>query len=118
MSTARRQHHLTVLADGNVLATGGQSAVTPDGGVDLANAVYAAELYDAAAGTWRTLAAANRVRQSHSTAILLPDGRGMAGGAGICGDASGSATWRRTSRVRHAVAPPGYYMLFVAASKG
>jgi len=115
MSTARRQHHLTVLADGNVLATGGQSAVTPDGGVDLANAVYAAELYDAAAGTRRTLAAANRVRQSHSTAILLPGGRG---------DGRCRRDLRRCQRVGYLeknieyVTPPGYYMLFGAASKG
>ena len=86
MATSRRQHNLTVLADGNVLATGGLSAVTGDGGVNLANPVYAADLYDATAGSWRTLAAANRIRQYHSTAILLPDGRVMTGGGGICAE--------------------------------
>lgn len=86
MAAGRRQHNLTVLADGNVLATGGMAAVAGDGGVNLASPVYGAELYDSTAGSWRTLAAANRIRQYHSTATLLPDGRVMTGGGGICGE--------------------------------
>lgn len=86
MATGRRQHNLTVLADGDALATGGMNAVMSDGGVNLASPVYAAELYDTETGTWRNLAAANRIRQYHSTALLLPDGRVMTGGGGICGE--------------------------------
>jgi hypothetical protein len=86
MATGRRQHNLTVLADGDALATGGMNDVISDGGVNLANPVYDAELYDTETGTWRTLAAANRIRQYHSSAILLPDGRVMTGGGGICGE--------------------------------
>jgi len=86
MALARRQFNLTILADGNVLATGGESSGATNSTVDLVNAVFAAELYDATAGTWRTLAAANRIRQYHSTAILLPDGRVMTGGGGICAE--------------------------------
>jgi hypothetical protein len=62
------------------------SDVIGDGGVNLTNPVYDAELYDTDTGTWRTLGAANRIRQYHSTAILLPDGRVMTGGGGICGE--------------------------------
>lgn len=82
MTYRRRQSNLTVLADGSALATGGQSV---DGLVNLANAVYAAELWNPATETWSTLASAAVARQYHSTALLLPDGRVLTGGGGICG---------------------------------
>jgi hypothetical protein len=53
--------------------------------VDLNNGVYAAELWNPATGTWRTLAAEQATRQYHSTALLLPDGRVLSSGGGICG---------------------------------
>jgi hypothetical protein len=80
----RRQHNLTVLADGSVLATGGLSSNA--GLVDLNAGVYAAELWNPATGSWRELASAMVTRQYHSVALLLPDGRVMTGGGGICGD--------------------------------
>ena len=83
MSVGRRQANLTVLADGSVLATGGQSS-SVNGLVDLQNPVFAAERWDPATETWTVLASASRVRQYHSTATLLPDGRVMTGGGGIC----------------------------------
>jgi len=84
MSVGRRQLNLTVLADGSVLATGGQSR-SVDGLVDLERPVFAAERWDPATGKWAVLASARRVRQYHSTATLLPDGRVLTGGGGICG---------------------------------
>jgi Domain of unknown function (DUF1929)/F5/8 type C domain len=86
MSLRRRQHNLTTLADGSVLATGGQSTNGGGGLVDLANAVYAAERWDPQTETWTELAAAQVARQYHSTAMLLPDGRVLTGGGGICGE--------------------------------
>jgi len=83
MASGRRQHNLTVLADGSVLATGGNSSGASL--VDLANGVYAAERWDPATGTWTTLAAEQVTRQYHSTALLLPDGRVVSSGGGICG---------------------------------
>ena len=83
MATGRRQHNLTVLADGTVLATGGNSSGA--GLVDMNNGVYAAELWNPATGTWRTLASEQVTRQYHSTALLLPDGRVLSSGGGICG---------------------------------
>lgn len=83
MANGRRQHNLTVLPDGTVLATGGN-----DNGaklIDMNAGVYAAELWDPATNQWRLLASAARTRQYHSTAILLPDGRVFTGGGGICG---------------------------------
>jgi len=85
MVLRRRQHNLTVLADGSVLATGGQSTNGGGGLVDLANATYAAERWDPATGGWTELASAAVARQYHSTALLLPDGRVYTGGGGICG---------------------------------
>jgi hypothetical protein len=86
MSNGRRQHNVTVLADGSVLATGGQTSTATSGLVDLNNAITSAERWDPATGTWTVLASASRIRQYHSTAALLPDGRVMTGGGGICGD--------------------------------
>jgi chitodextrinase len=83
MANGRRQHNLTVLADGTVLATGGNSSGA--GLVDLNNGVYAAERWNPATGTWSTLAAEQATRQYHSTAVLLPDGRVLSSGGGICG---------------------------------
>ena len=69
MANGRRQHNLTVLADGTVLATGGNSSGA--GLVDLNHGVYAGELWNPATGTWKTLAAEQVTRQYHSTALLL-----------------------------------------------
>jgi Domain of unknown function (DUF1929)/FG-GAP repeat len=83
MSVGRRQHNLTILADGSVLATGGMSRAT-SANVDLDDPVFAAERWDPATGTWTVLAGASRVRQYHSSATLLPDGRVLTGGGGVC----------------------------------
>ena len=84
METGRRQHNLTVLADGTVLATGGNSS--GESLVDLDAGVYAAELWDPATGEWTTLDSMQVTRQYHSSALLLPDGRVLSAGGGICGD--------------------------------
>jgi hypothetical protein len=83
MAFGRRQHNLTLLADGSALATGGNSSGASL--VDRDNGVYAAELWNPATGHWQTLAAQQVTRQYHSTALLLPDGRVLSSGGGICG---------------------------------
>ena len=83
MSVGRRQHNLTILADGSVLATGGMSKAT-NANADLNNPVFAAERWDPATGNWTVLSGASRVRQYHSSATLLPDGRVLTGGGGVC----------------------------------
>jgi hypothetical protein len=83
MAFGRRQHNLTLLADGSVLATGGNS--TGAGLVDMNGGVYNAERWNPATGQWTTLAAQAVTRQYHSTALLLPDGRVLSSGGGICG---------------------------------
>jgi hypothetical protein len=83
MAFGRRQNNLTLLADGTALATGGNSSGASL--VDLNNGVYAAEQWNPATGQWKTLAAQQVTRQYHSTALLLPDGRVLSSGGGICG---------------------------------
>ncbi|MFO1204868.1 MAG: galactose oxidase-like domain-containing protein [Burkholderiales bacterium] len=85
MSSGRRQFNATVLADGSVLVTGGQTSTATSTLVDLNHAITAAERWDPVTGTWTLLASASRIRQYHSTATLLPDGRVMTGGGGVCG---------------------------------
>src|SRR6476661_7845398 len=83
MANGRRQFNLTVLADGTVLATGGNSSGASL--VALNAGVYPAELWNPATGNWKTLASMQVTRQYHSTALLLPDGRVLSAGGGICG---------------------------------
>jgi hypothetical protein len=83
MAYGRRQNNLTVLADGTALVTGGNSSGAPL--VDLNAGVYAAELWNPATGQWTTLSSMQVTRQYHSTALLLPDGRVLSAGGGICG---------------------------------
>src|SRR4029450_8735124 len=80
MAFGRRQHNLPLLADGSVLATGGNS--TGASLIDMNGGVYNAERWDPATGQWTTLSAQAVTRQDHSTALLLPDGRGLWPGGG------------------------------------
>jgi len=82
MAFGRRQFNLTLLADGSVLATGGNS--TGASLIDMNGGVYNAERWDPATNQWATLAAQSVTRQYHSTALLLPDGRVLSAGGGIC----------------------------------
>jgi Domain of unknown function (DUF1929)/Bacterial Ig domain len=84
MAFGRRQFNLTTLADGTVLATGGNS--TGAHYIDMNGGVYNAELWNPATGSWKTLAAEQVTRQYHSTALLLADGRVLSAGGGICDD--------------------------------
>ena len=83
MAYGRRQNNLTVLANGTVLVTGGNSSGASL--VDLNAGVYPAELWRPASGRWTTLASMRVTRQYHSTALLLPDGRVLSAGGGVCG---------------------------------
>ena len=98
MSVGRRQHSLTILADGSVLATGGMSKAT-NANADLNNPVFAAERWDPKTGNWTVLSSASRVRQYHSSATLLPDGRVLTGGGGVCASCVSAGYLRRTSSI-------------------
>jgi Domain of unknown function (DUF1929) len=78
MRHPRRHLNLTVLPDGQVLATGGNS----QGFNSWSTAVLPAELWDPATGEWATMASMAVPRLYHSTAMLLPDGRVLSAGGG------------------------------------
>src|SRR6476660_9471941 len=79
MAYPRSFLNLTVLPDGNVLATGGE---TDRNGGTIANAVYAAEMWSPTTQTWSTMASMHKPREYHGTALLLPDGRVLESGMG------------------------------------
>jgi len=84
LNVGRRQHNLTVLADGSVLATGGNTDgvrfVSETGGTKVV------ERWDPASGRWDVMNPMFADRQYHSIAMLLPDGTVLSAGGGICGD--------------------------------
>jgi len=77
MANPRRNANATLLPDGTVLVTGGTSGAQFD---DYTHAVYSAELWSPATGTWSTMASLSVYRGYHSVALLLPDGRVLSGG--------------------------------------
>lgn len=79
MAYIRSFVNLTMLPDGTVLATGGE---TDKNGGTIANAVYAAELWSPQTQTWSTLSSMHTPREYHGTAVLLPDGRVLESGMG------------------------------------
>jgi len=79
MAYTRSFMNLTALPDGSILATGGET--DRDGG-NIANAVYAAELWSPQTQTWSTMASMHTPREYHGTALLLPDGRVLVSGMG------------------------------------
>ena len=82
MAYPRSYQDLTILPDGTVLTTGGE---TRSDGANPAYAVYPAELWNPTTETWTTMASAQVERLYHSTALLLPDGRVLVAGSGGTG---------------------------------
>src|SRR5262249_20308869 len=79
MANPRTHLNLTILPDDTVLATGGSTDI---GGVNLANAVYQAQLWSPVTQTWAPMASMVPPRLYPSTALLLPDGRVAVAGGG------------------------------------
>ncbi|CAN5906962.1 hypothetical protein BH23ACT10_BH23ACT10_30460 [soil metagenome] len=77
LSSYRGWSDATVLANGEVLVTGGASKRQ-----QLDHAVYPAELWNPDTGQWRTGAAASKARLYHSSSILLPDATVLTSGGG------------------------------------
>ncbi len=66
-----------ILPDGTVLFSGGSRSI-----LDV-DAVRIPELYNPATGEWSTLGQENVIRNYHSAALLLPDGRVWTGGSNL-----------------------------------
>lgn len=83
MEFGRTQHNLTILADGSVLATGGNT----DGAalVSEVAGVFRPEIWSPESGQWRPMNDMQIDRQYHAIALLLPDGRVLSSGGGYCG---------------------------------
>ena len=77
MRQPRKQHNSTLLPDGTVLLTGGSRG---PGQNDVKSPVYTTELWDPVTETFSELAPNKVYRGYHSSALLLPDGRVIAGG--------------------------------------
>jgi Concanavalin A-like lectin/glucanases superfamily/Domain of unknown function (DUF1929)/IPT/TIG domain/Bacterial Ig domain len=79
MAFPRSFLNLTVLPDGQVLATGGGTTTDP---ANFAVAVYEAELWSPISKTWSTMARSKTPRLYHSTALLMPDATVLVAGGG------------------------------------
>lgn len=82
MASARAFTTGVVLPDGRVLVVGGQAYAKP---YSDATAAMRPELWDPATGKFTEMAPMQVPRTYHSMAVLLPDGRVLAGGGGLCG---------------------------------
>ncbi|MEM9933578.1 MAG: PA14 domain-containing protein [Bacteroidota bacterium] len=85
MQFPRTMHNTVVLPTGEVFVAGGlaTSRVFSDN-----NARLTPELWNPETETWRSLAPMQVPRTYHSVGILLPDGRVMFAGGGLCGGCS------------------------------
>ena len=92
-----RQHNLTILADGSVLVTGGNTDGTryysADGGAQLP------ELWGPSTGQFSLLNPMQGDRQHHPSALLLQDGRELSGAGGICGDCYAAGCEERNAEI-------------------
>jgi hypothetical protein len=82
MAHARVYHTLTMLADGTVLAVGGETSWGQTGNTEVSGGVLPSEIWDPNTETWSPAAATAVTRGYHSTAILMPDGTVLVGGSG------------------------------------
>jgi hypothetical protein len=82
MAHARIYHTLTMLADGTVLAVGGEPTAGQTGQTEVSGGVLPSEIWNPSTQTWSPAAATGTTRGYHSTALLMPDGTVLVGGSG------------------------------------
>ena len=82
MAFPRSYLNLTILPDGQVLATGGGTTTDK---ANFSTAVYEAEMWSPTTKRWTTMSRAQVPRLYHSTALLLPDARVLVAGGGRTG---------------------------------
>jgi WD40 repeat protein len=79
MTYSRVYHTLTMLADGAVLAVGGEQSSDPK---VVTSGVLPTEIWNPVTQTWSEGAPIATARNYHSTAVLMPDGRVLVAGGG------------------------------------
>ena len=79
---ARGMHNTVVMPNGEVIVVGGMPV--PVGFSDT-NSIFVSEIWNPTTGAWRDAASTLVPRNYHSIALLLPDGRVLSGGGGLCG---------------------------------
>jgi hypothetical protein len=79
MHSARVYHTLTMLANGEVLAVGGESSSDQD---IVTSGVLPTEIWNPATQRWSQAAPIAAARNYHSTAVLMPDGKVLIAGGG------------------------------------
>jgi YVTN family beta-propeller protein len=83
MAYRRAFQNSVVLPNGQVIIVGGQTYAV---GFSDANSVLVPELFDPTTEAFVPLAPIAAPRNYHSFAVLLPDGRVLSGGGGLCGN--------------------------------
>jgi hypothetical protein len=74
---------LQMLADGTVLAVGGEAETAlPGGQGEVSGGVLPSEIWDPNTGQWTTVASMAVTRGYHTSTLLLPDGRVLVAGSG------------------------------------
>ncbi len=79
MHYSRVYHTLTMLADGTVLAVGGEPTSDQD---IITSGVLPTEIWNPATETWSPAAPIAAARNYHSSAVLMPDGTVLVAGGG------------------------------------
>lgn len=82
MNSARTHLNATILPNGQVFINGGNTSGI---NFDDSTSVYSGEIWNPSTGTWQLMASADKPRNYHSVALLLPDGRVWTAGGGGCG---------------------------------
>ncbi len=82
MNDARVYHTLTMLADGTVLAVGGEPTWGQTGTSETTGGVLPSEIWNPTTETWSLAAPTGTTRGYHQTAILLPNGTVLVSGSG------------------------------------
>ena len=101
----RVYHTLTMLANGQVLAVGGEQ--TSDQSI-ATTGVLPTEIWDPTSKTWSAAAPIATARNYHSTAVLMPAGKSWSPVAGTStGSTTRARTPRRSTRPRTCLTEPG-----------
>jgi PKD repeat protein len=87
MAYPRAFHNSVVLPNGQVVVIGGATVAV---GFTDNNGVLAPEIFDPISETFTVMPSMAVARNYHSIALLLPDGRVLSAGGGLCGNGCGA----------------------------